>query len=309
MNWQLSNQIEEYRSEKEILLTQLPLGGSQFEKYYHDAKLGRIVMEFVPIDEVFLPYAASSFYTSPRVTHMQTLTRHTFESRIRSGFYVDIQNLITEPFPDQTASQTANNKIEGREESGYNEDGARVVYETQCWQQIEDEDDPKPYIVHIDESTGKVLAIYRNWKEEDATFKKLDWWVENKFIPWRGAYGIGLLHLIGSLAGSATGALRALMDAAHINNAPTAIKLKGGRASGQNTNIEVTAVQEIDAPAGVDDIRKVIMPMPFNPPSPVLFQLLDWITNQAKGVVATAEEKIADASNTMPVGTALALIE
>ena len=163
--------------------------------------------------------------------------------------------------------------------------------------------------MHIDAHTEKVCAIYRNWKESDATKTHLDWWVEDKFIPWRGAYGIGFPHLIGGLSAALTGALRALLDSAHINNAPTAIKLKSGRASGQNVSLDMTAVTEIEAPAGTDDIRKVMMPVPFNPPSNVLFQLLDWITTQAKGVVATAEERIADATSSMPVGTALALIE
>jgi len=309
LNWQLTTQIKEYRDEKEILLTQLPLGGSQYEKFWYDPTLKRVRMEFVPIDEVFLPYAAQSFYTSPRITHVQTLTKHTFEDRIRSGFYRDIDNLVTESDPEQTASSKATDKIEGREKTGYNEDGTRVVYETQCWRQLEDEEAPKPYIIHLDFATDQVLAIYRNWAEDDPTFEKLDWWVEDKFIPWRGAYGIGLLHLIGSLAASATGALRALLDSAHINTVATAIKLKGGRTSGQNVSMDVASVTEIEAPAGTDDIRKVIMAMPFNPPSAVLFQLLEWITNQAKGVVATAEERIADAGNNMPVGTTLALIE
>jgi hypothetical protein len=59
----------------------------------------------------------------------------------------------------------------------------------------------------------------------------------------------------------------------------------------------------------VDDVRKLAMPMPFNPPSPVLFQLLGWLTDAAKGVVTTSEEKIADISSTAPVGTTQALIE
>lgn len=310
LNWQLTTQIVEYRSEKEIELTQLPLGGSQYMKFWHDPSIGRHRTEFVPVDECFLPYAANSFYFSPRFTHQQTLTRHVFEERVAAGLYVDLDNLVAEAGePEQTASAEATDKIEGKTSTGYNEDGVRIVYETSCYRTIKDDSKPKPYIIHLDEPTGKVLGIYRNWAEDDEKSEKLDWWVEDKFIPWRGAYGIGLLHLIGSLASSATGALRALLDSAHINNAPTAIKLKGGRASGQNTEIAVTAVQEIDAPAGVDDIRKVMMPMPFNPPSQVLFALMQELTNMARGVVATAEERIADAGNNMPVGTALALIE
>lgn len=312
LNWQLTTKIKEYRSEKEVMLTQLPLGGSQFEKYWHDTQAKRIRMEFVPIDELLLPHAATAFYAAQRITHMQYLTKQTFEARVSSGFYRDLDNMVREGVPEQTASAEASNKIEGKDSSGYNEDGVRVVYETQVlMEELESEEDKdsKPYIIHIDVATSQILAIYRNWREDDESFARLDWIVENKFIPWRGAYGIGLLHLIGSLAASATGAIRALLDSAHINNTPTAVKLKGGRASGASTTVEVTAVQEIEAPPGTDDIRKVMMAMPFNQPSAVLFQLLEWLTNQAKGVVATAEERIADASNAMPVGTALALIE
>jgi len=308
LNFLLMQKVPEYRSEKEIMLTQLPLGGSQFEKYWHDSAQKRLRMEFVPIDKMLLPFSAASFYSSPRATHIQEITRQTFEERVASGFYRDIENRVDPPLPEQTKAQTANDKIEGEEQPYYNADGLRLIYEVSCEKTIEG-DDPRPYVIHIDEPTGKVLAIYRNWKEDDQTTQKLDWWVEDKFIPWRGVYAIGLPHLIGGISAALTGALRALLDSAHINNSPGAIKLKGTRASGQNVQVAQTAVVEMDAPAGVDDIRKVMMPLPFNPPSNVLFQLLDWLTGQAKGVVATAEERIADASNTMPVGTALALIE
>jgi len=214
--------------------------------------------------------------------------------------------------PEPTAAGAASDKVEGREATGYNEDGLRVIFEVQVARKLDDdrfsEGALAPYIVHIDDDSQEVLAVYRNWDERDALRRKLAWWVEDKFIPWRGAYGIGLLHLIGSLAGSATGALRALLDSAHVNNNPAALKLKGGRGAGQNLSLLQAGLTEIDS-GGTDDIRKAVMAMPFNPPSMVLFQLLEWITNQAKGVVATAEEKIADASNQMPVGTALALIE
>lgn len=307
LNWYTTVKMPEYRSEKEILLTQLPLGGSQYEKYWYDPSKKRVCMEFVPIDKVFLPYAASSFYDSPRITHEQERTEAKIQEYVDSEFYLDIFDL-SEKTLDETGSQKATNKVEGKSDSGYNEDGVRIIYEVTCVWDVEG-DGPKPYVIHIDESTEEICAIYRNWKEVDDTEEALQWWVEDKFIPWRGVYGIGLPHLIGGLAGALTGALRALLDSAHINNAPSAIKLKGGRASGQNVNVELTAVTEIEAPAGIDDIRKVMMPLPFNPPSAVLFQLLDWITTQAKGVVATAEEKISDASNNMPVGTTLALIE
>lgn len=154
-----------------------------------------------------------------------------------------------------------------------------------------------------------MLGIFRNWEPDDDRLRKKHWMSEWSFIPWRGGPAIGLAHLIGSLAAAATGSLRAILDAAHIQNFPGALRLSGVRGAGQSKSVEPTAITEIEVPAGVDDIRKAIMPFPFNGANPVLFQVMEWLTQQAEQVVATASEKIADAGANMPVGTALALIE
>lgn len=313
MNWQLTTQIKEYRDELEQLLTQLPMGGSQYQKFWRDDKRKRICCEFVPVDEILLPYSATNFYTAPRVTHRQLISRSTFRSRVRSGLYRDVFISDTNQVPEESLASRANDKIEGREEDGYNEDGLRAVLEIYCWQELDEDSvsqgEYAPYIITIDEDTEKVLSVYRNWEEDDATFEKLEWMVEWKFIPWRGAYAIGLPHLIGGLSAALTGALRALLDSAHINNAPTMLKLKSGRIVGQNTQVNVTQVHDIEGPAGIDDIKKLAMAMPFNPPSPVLSDLMDKLYGLAKGVVSTAEDKVGQIGDRTPVGTTMALIE
>jgi hypothetical protein len=312
LNWQLTEQITEFRDEQEQLLTQLPLGGSQFMKIWYDDKKRRPCAEFVPIDNILLPYAAVNFYTAQRVTEQQDITGWEMQQRIDRGLYRDIRLIRASAEPEQTAAEKANNKIEGKSWDD-NEDGLRRVFHIYTWLSIDDDPltngDSAPYILMVDELESKVLGLYRNWEEGDESMEKLDWMVEFKFIPWRGAYAVGLPHLIGGLSAALTGALRALLDTAHINNSATMLKLKGARISGASQQIEVTQVTEIESAPGVDDIRKIAMPMPFNPPSEVLFKLLGWITDAAKGVVTTAEEKIADAKSTMPVGTTQALIE
>ena len=315
LNWQLTEQIPEYRDEMEQLFTQLPLGGSQFFKWRFDFEQKRPTCEWVAIDNILLPYSSTNFYTSPRVTEVQDITEDTFLQRVEAGIYRDIDSQYTSdaPINDQTRSEKANNKIEGKENSIKNVDGLRRIYEITCFIRLDDDEltDGKraPYILTIDESSSQVLALYRNWEANDEKLEKLDWYVEYKFIPWRGAYAIGLPHLIGGLSAALTGSLRALLDAAHINNSQTMLKLKGGRIGGQSDRIEPTQVIEIEGAPGVDDVRKIAMPMPFNPPSSVLFNMLGWLTDAAKGVVTTAEEKISEANNNMPVGTAQALIE
>jgi hypothetical protein len=313
MNWQLTEQIEEYRDEQEQMLTQLPLGGSQYMKIWYDEKMRRPRVEFVPIDNIYLPYSAANFYTAMRVTEAQDITQEEYDIRVDSGLYRDLDVYRVPEEPEMTKSQKATNKIEGKKQESSNVDGMRMVYHIQTWLELEDDKfskgDRAPYILMVDENEQKPVGLYRNWENGDETCTKLDHIIEFKFIPWRGAYAIGLPHLIGGLSAALTGALRALMDSAHINNAPTMLKLKGARISGQSTTIEVTQIAEIEGAPGVDDVRKIAMPVPFNPPSQVLFELLGWLTNAAKGVVTTAEEKIATVTSNAPVGTTQALIE
>lgn len=312
MNWQLTEQIPEFSDEMEQMLTQLPLGGSQYLKLWYDERLKRPCAEFLPIDNVIVPFAATNFYTAQRATEVHDLSNYEYRQRMASGMYRDVSYIRATMDPEPTGPQKANDKIEGRSPND-NEDGVRRVYHIYTWLEIDSDRFTKgkmaPYILMIDELETEVIGLYRNWEEGDETMDKLDWIVEFKFIPWRGAYAIGLPHLIGGLSAALTGSLRALLDSAHINNAATMLKLKGAKLSGQSQQVEITQVAEIEAAPGVDDVRKIAMPFPFNPPSPVLFSLLGWLTTAAKGVVTTAEEKIADVGQNTPVGTTQALIE
>ena len=308
MNWQLTTQMVEFRPELEQMTTQIPLGGAQYMKTIWDEQRNRPRSIFVPIDDVYLPYSATSFYTAERKTHVQYLTRLEFEKRVATGMYREI-SLVAPQEPELTGPQKANNKIEGKEQNSYNEDGLRTVFEIACYLDFEDNFGLAPYLVTIDHTTKEVLAIFRNWDPDDEQQEELIHMVEWPFVPWRGAYPIGLPHMIGSLSAAATGSLRALLDSAHINNFPGMLKLKGGSRGGQSDRIEPTQVTEIEGGVGVDDVRKIAMPVPFNPPNAVLYQLLGFVTDAAKGVVRTTYEQLADQNPNVPVGTTLAMIE
>ena len=305
MNWQTTEQMPEFRSELEQLSTQLPLGGGQYLKLMWNNQHRRPQAEFVPIDDVYLPFAATNFYTAERKTHVQYITKMEYERRVRAGMYIDV-DLGYPDDPEFSKASIANDKIEGRKSTSYNEDGLRTIYEIYTY--LEFDEGVSPYILSVDKSTGKALSLYRNWEKDDPNRKELDWIVEFPFVPWRGAYPIGLTHMIGGLSGAATGALRALLDSAHIQNMPTLLKLKGG-PNGQTINLQPTEVVEMEGGALVDDVRKLAMPMPFNPPSPVLFQLLGFLVDAGKGVVQTSFEKLSDQNPNQPVGTTMALIE
>ena len=314
MNWQLKFQMPDFRTEIEQLLTQLPLGGSQYLRLVYDHKKKRPVPVFVPVDDVYLPYAASNFYTAERVTYCEHITKFEFEQRVKSGMYRELPSGDTgdtSQIPEETKAEAATAKIEGKsKDQSYNEDGLRDEFEVTTHADLEDgTEESAPYRITIDSAARKIVAINRNWEEDDESYESLYWMVEFPFVPWRGAYSIGLGQMIGSLSGAATGALRALLDSAHINNLPTLLRLKGANFSGQSKELSVAEVTEIEGGIASDDIRKLIMPVPFNPPSDVLFSLLGFLVDAGNGVVRTTFENIAEQNANMPVGTTLALIE
>ena len=209
LNWQITEQIEEFRDEQEQLLTQLPLGGSQYFKLWFDEQKKRPVVEFLPIDRVILPFAATNFYTAQRAAEVHEITEFEFARRIRTGMYRDVNYAKASGTLDQNKVEQANNKVEGKKFED-NKDGIRKVYHIYCYLELEDDKDTKgeyaPYIMMIDELDNEVVGLYRNWEEKDETRTKLDWVVEFKFIPWRGAYAIGLPQLIGGLSAALKGA-------------------------------------------------------------------------------------------------------
>jgi len=309
LNWQMTKQMPEFRAELEQMSTQMPLSGVQYIKLTWDQRRKRPSPIFVSSDDILLPFAATNFYTAERKTHVQYITKLEYSQRVKTGMYRDVE-LTPEPHtPEVSKSEAANDKIEGRKSDAYNTDGLRTILEIAVFYDVEDDTDgPAPYVISVDKSTQKVLSVYRNWEEDDELMEELVHIIEFPFVPWRGAYPIGLTHMIGGLSAATTGALRALLDSAHISNFPGLLKLKGG-SGGQTDRVDPTEVHEIEGSFGQDDIRKVMMPMPFNPPSPVLFQLMGFLIDAGKGVVRTTFEDLSDSNANTPVGTTLARME
>lgn len=311
MNWQFLIQMKDFRPELEQLLTQLPLGGSQYLRMVHDSQKRRPVPTYWPSDDVWIPYAASNFYTADRVTFVEHITEFEFQQRVKSNMYKDLGKAQTTQPQEKSRAEKATDAVEGKEAlQAYNSDGLRNVYEIMCYcDELEEKEGYAPYRITIDGAHKKIAAVNRNWEEDDDTKQPLYWTVEFPFVPWRGAVSIGLGQMIGSLSGAATGALRALLDTAHMNNIPTLLRLKGANFSGQSKELRVAAVTEIEGGVAGDDIRKLIMPVPFNPPSEVLLNLLGVVDGLGRGVVQTTFEKLGEQQAEMPVGTTLALIE
>ena len=332
MNWQFKKQMPEFRSQLEKLLSQQLPAGSQYMRLVYDSDKRRPVPTFWPIDQVLIPEAATDFYGAERRTLVDSITQHELESRIRQGYYVKTPLMAPSQVPEKSRAEAATDKATGKNSfTGDNKDGLRRILVVEVLAELEDTDqlrvagdrrdsDPdavmaregaKPYLVEIDPLSRQTLRAVRNWEEDDDQCENLCWLVDFECLPWRGAQSVGLIHYAGSLAGASTGSLRSLLDTAFVNNVPTLLRLKGAGIAGQTHNLNVCGVTEIEGTAiGDQDIRKVLMAVPFNPPSTMLYQLLGWCTEQGESLVRTTFENLSeDGSPNMPVGTTLALIE
>jgi hypothetical protein len=306
MNYQLTEVMSEYRPEHEKLLYSLGLAGSAFKKVYFDPGLNRQVAIFIPAEDIIIPYGASSLKTSERVAHIMRKTKNDMKKLQVAGFYRDID--LGEP-------QIIHTDIEKKkaEDQGFNltDDDRYQILEVHIDYDMpgyEDEDEiALPYIVTIDRGTNKVLAVRRNWEPDDKRKVKRDHFVQYTYVPGFGAYGLGLIHLIGGYARAGTSIIRQLVDAGTLSNLPGGLKARGLRIKGDDTPINPGEFRDVDVPSG--SVRDNIMTLPYKEPSQVLLALLNQITDEGKRLGSIADMNISDMSANAPVGTTLALLE
>ena len=314
MNYELTEVMKEFRPEHERMLWSLPATGSAFKKVYFDPNLGRQVSMFIPAEDIILPYGATDLDTCYRVTHTLRKTKAEIIKLQQAGFYRDIT--LPEPDKSKTDIQQAKDK-----ETGFNDnnDDRYTLYESHVdlivrsddYTETDDDGEPVgvtlPYVMTILKGSNDVLAVRRNWEEDDTLRLKRQHFVHYQYIPGFGAYGFGLFHLIGGYAKSATSILRQLVDAGTLSNLPGGLKTRGLRIKGDDTPIAPGEFRDVDIGSG--QLRDNILPLPYKEPSSVLAALMDKIVDEGRRFAATADMKVSDMSAQAPVGTTLALLE
>jgi len=306
MNYQLTQEMPEYRPEHERMLWGLGLAGNAFKKVYYDPSFERQVAMYVPAEDIVVPYGASSLETAERVTHVMRKTKNELRKLQVAGFYKDVE--LGEPFLD---IDEAEKKI--AEKLGFNptEDDRYKILEMHVNLDLENGDSEDgialPYIVTIEKGTGTILAIRRNWNPDDDRKLKRNHFVHYGYIPGFGFYCFGLIHLIGAFAKSGTMILRQLVDAGTLSNLPGGMKSRGLRIKGDDTPIAPGEWRDVDVPSGA--IRDNILPLPYKEPSQVLNQLMNQIIEEGRRFASAADMKVSDMSANSPVGTTLAILE
>jgi hypothetical protein len=312
MNYQLTETMTEYRNEHEKLLWSLPLAGSAFKKVYYDPSKGRQVAMFIPAEDIVVPYGASNIETAERVTHIMRKTENEVRKLQEAGFYADVE--LGEP----------TGQLDDIEKQKAEEMGLSAIQDTR-YRILEmhvdldlpgfEHKDKKgretgialPYVVTIEKGTSTILAVRRNWYEDDTLHLKRQHFVHYQYIPGFGFYGYGLIHLIGGYTKSATMLIRQLVDAGTLSNLPGGLKSRGLRVKGDDTPIAPGEFRDVDVPSG--SIRDNILPLPYKEPSQVLLTLFNQIVQEGRAFASSGDMKVSDMSNQAPVGTTLAILE
>ena len=312
MNYQLTEVMTEYRSEHEKLLWALPLAGSAFKKVYYDPSKGRQVATFIPAEDIVVPYGASNIEEAERVTHVMRKTENEILKLMKAGFYSDVE--LGDPVHE--LDDIEKQKAEDSGMSAIQDDRYRILEMHVMLDLPGFEDTDKdgeetgialPYVVTIEKGTSTILAIRRNWYEEDKLHLKRQHFVHYQYVPGFGFYGYGLIHLIGGYTKSATMLIRQLVDAGTLNNLPGGLKARGLRVKGDDTPIAPGEFRDVDVPSG--SIKDNIMMLPYKEPSQVLFALFQQIVQEGRAFASAGDLNVSDMSANAPVGTTLALLE
>ena len=313
MNYQLTEKMVEFRPEHEKMLWSLALAGASFKKVYFDPSMNRQVSMFVPAEDLYIPYGASDARTAERLTHVMRKTKNDIKKLQYAEFYRDID--LGEPSKDLDDVQQRKDESSGYKatyDNRYKLLEMQVELDLAGFEDVDDDTEEEtgialPYIVTIESSTQEILSIRRNWDEHDPLKQAKQHFVQYTYIPGFGAYGYGLIHLIGGFAKSATSIVRQLIDAGTLSNLPGGLKSRGLRIKGDDTPIMPGEWRDVDVPSA--NIKDNILPLPYKEPSATLFQLLQNVVEEGRRLAAVADVKLENMNGEAPVGTTLAILE
>ena len=313
MNYQITEVMEEFDPDMDQLLFYLPLSGSTFKKVYFDESKQRAVSKFVPAQDLVVSYAASDLHTASRVTHVLRMDANQIRKLQVAGFYRDVALSRFESEENEVRQKV--DEIQGTSRTYTDETFTilemHVDVDLEGFEDMSPDGEPTgialPYIISVDEGSGHVLSIRRNFEEGTGIAKKQQYFVHYKFMPGLGFYGFGLIHMIGGLGRAATSILRQLIDAGTLANLPAGFKARGVRLRNEDEPLQPGEWRDIDAPGG--NIRDAIIPLPYKEPSATLAQLLVALVEGGRRFVSLADQQTGDGNSQAPVGTTVALLE
>ena len=316
MNYQITSVMEEYTSEFDQLLFYTGYGGSTFKKVYYDENKGRMVSALVLPDDLYIPYQGSSVMSEcERIIHRVSMTTNEYKKAVARGQYLDTAQPQSYSNMDESTIRKAVDKVTGMSPADEEEEVSllefQLDYEVEGFEHKDDDGEitgiAQPYIITVDEGTGDVVGIRRNWNEGDKLFIRKQYYVHYCLVQGLGAYGLGFLHLVGNLSKTATAALQQLLDAGTLVNLPAGFKAKGARIMNDDVPIQPGEWRDMDA--GGMELQSSLLPLPYKEPSQTLMALLGFCVTAGQRMASITDMQVGDSNQNAAVGTTIALLE
>lgn len=319
MNYYMSVTASEYYPDTDRMLLWTGVGGSGFKKVYRCPVRRRPVSESVDAADLCVSNAATDLLNADRVTFTTRMRQSVMKRMVHLKVYRDIE--LSQPNqPITNAVDAEKEEITGVRVSMRPEDAPYVIHECYCMISVPGDEHkergevtglPRPYKVTIDKSSRQILEIRRNWREDDEMERAREVFVKFPFVPGFGFYDLGLIHIAGNPTVAATALLRIMIDNGIFSNFPGGLTSKG--TNKQNTT-DISVPPGGFAPIDVSmipdgDIRKAVMPLPYNATNSATMALFQDIVASGSKVAGSPDIAVGEGKQDAPVGTTIAMIE
>lgn len=303
MSFQLMEEMYEWEDDMDRLCHIVPLVGCCFKKTYFSPLEERNVSELVLPNDLVVDYYAKNLETAYRKTQRIYLNGNELYERIASGIYLDAD--AHRP----TASEAANPvsaEVHGVSAPG-TVDGStdKVMLECHTYWDLDDDGYEEPYIITIDESTGKVFriaarynaeGIKTNTKNELVRIIPTEYFTKFSFLPSPDGsfYDIGFGGLLTPINETINTTINQLLDAGTMSNMQGGFLSRGIRVKGGDYRFRPGEWKTVNSTG--DDLKKGILPLPLRDPSSVLFQLLGMMEQAGRVLSSTVDAMVGEDS-------------
>jgi len=294
MSYQVMFEMEDWEEEMDRLLLTLPIVGTVFKKTYWSQEKQRNESCLVFPKDLVVNYWAKSLEDAERKTQIYQYNKRKIKEKQLQGIYADVEL----PSPSQYLLEPDKIRSTYQTQTDDDETTPYVILEQHMFYDLDGDGYAEPYVAVVEYSSKTVLRLVARFDadsiyvDQDGKIIRIDpdeYYTKYSFVPNPdgGFYDIGFGRLLGTINASVDTLINQLIDAGTLANLQAGFIGKGLRIRmGENkfTPGEWKAVN-----ATGDDLKKQILPLPTNPPNPVLFQLLQYLVQSGKELASVAE--------------------
>lgn len=178
MNYQINYDMDGWRDDQERLFYCLPVVGSVFKKLVYDPVEKKAESLVIYYPDFVVNQATKSMTRCRSFSHVLEFSRNEVDERVRCGKWLD-------PFKEQKGKEDGDYGSNEQQEVLQNMDNPLKYIEQHTFYDLDDDGYEEPYIITIQESSGKVVRILPRYDERSIIVE-----YQEKYMPVSEVIGI-----------------------------------------------------------------------------------------------------------------------